>query len=364
MHNSRNKVTLKMVTLLIGCLLRTVTARGGGGGDDSPDHYNGIPLTFLGQAYLPHLNADTAHGLRFTMSSWLKADITDTLPNYLSTDDNFFNDVKTIIMDQASCVYYTTFGTVYRDESTGYPARTCDIWPPQWSTELPSVTAKMDVYVSQESIGINRIDFRDNDLLAPTYAYQDTCVSHDPLDKMTLDVTSTDPIEFYWAFADDHETSVHQHSLMHWMLKLVRSGANYQFDGFAFGEHPYHNGALRLDLHLDTSQVVLVGFQAASDQIYPATGAAFMGLYYQVKDCASVPACSLTVAQLTASISVKQDELPYVGTSSYSHTFSLDSAATCIVFPPTTFSVTHDYADTSAITATLSQVTSGSYVDL
>ena len=89
-----------------------------------------------------------------------------------------------------------------------------------------------------------------------------------------------------------------------------------------------------------------------------------MGLYYQVKDCALVPACSLTVAQLTAAISVKQDELSYAGTSSYSHTFSLDAAATCIVLSPTTFSVTHDYASKSAITATLSQVTSGSYVDL
>ena len=157
MSNYYNQVTLHRVTLLLGCLLRTVYAP-----SDSPDKYRDV--TLLGGAFMPYPNADTAHGLRFSMSSWLKTGIPDTLPNYFSTDDNFLNEVKTIIMDQASCVYYTRFGTVYRDESTGYPARSCDVWPPRWSTEQPSVTAKMDVYLSQDNIGINRIDFQDGDL--------------------------------------------------------------------------------------------------------------------------------------------------------------------------------------------------------
>ena len=220
-----------MVALLLGCLLRTVYAPG-----DEPTKYKN--LTPLGGAFLPYPNADTAHGLSFSMSSWLAKGIPDTLPNYDITDDNFLNEVKTIIMDQASCVYYTRFGTVYRDESTGYPARSCDVWPPRWTTEKPSVTPKMDVYLSKGNIGINRIDFHDNNL---TFGYRDTCISHDPLAKLTLDITSANPIEFYWALADDYEpTGVHQHSAMHWMLKLVKSGAIFQFDNEAFSNHPYH----------------------------------------------------------------------------------------------------------------------------
>ena len=85
----------------------------------------------------------------------------------------FYEDIRTRVIDQDQCVYYTRFGTTVRDE-TNYPSyQQCTAWPPRWTTEVPLASSKMDIYIAKDEIGINRIDFHDG---AGNFGFQETCV--------------------------------------------------------------------------------------------------------------------------------------------------------------------------------------------
>lgn len=99
--------------------------------------------------------------MRFEMQSWLELTEDTELPEA----QGFYNGVRTRIMDDATCVYYSEFGAVVRDESlVTHPERQCNTDTPLWlnSNGIPVDTDKMDVYLSKEKIGINKIDFEDS----------------------------------------------------------------------------------------------------------------------------------------------------------------------------------------------------------
>ena len=123
-----------------------------------------------------------ASGLEFRMLEFLDGTINmptdfDDFPKY------FYDDIRTRVIDQDQCVYYTRFGTTVRDE-TNYPSyQQCTAWPPRWTNEIPPASSTMDVYLSKDEIGINRIDFHDG---SGNYGYQETCVQT---------ITDVDPSE-------------------------------------------------------------------------------------------------------------------------------------------------------------------------
>ena len=130
---------------------------------------------------------------------------------------------------------------------------------------------------------------------------------------------------------------------MYWMLKLVEHNGVYQSDKEEYGSGEYKYGAIRIDIRdLDPAGVTLLGFQAATDKIMSDRGATVMGLYYKILNCSSVPTCPAN-SVLTAALSLTKVFLTDSQTS-YSHSISLDSSASCIILEPSHFSVTHDFS--------------------
>ena len=149
------------------------------------------------------------------------------------------------------------------------------------------------------------------------------------------------------------------------MLKIVQSGlessgAYFGSNSDPMGDLPFKHGAIRLDLYIDPALVVLVGFQAATDQNFPDSGSTLMGLYYRIKDCNSVPMCG-PLSTLLA-VEVGRVILPHSQVV-YTHTFSLASGASCIKLEPMTKMATHDYPATSDIQPVVTPTTSGSFIE-
>ena len=263
---------------------------------------------------------------------------------------DFFNSQRSVIMDQSKCLYYTYFGSDTRDNSA-FPPRQCDIWPPKITAAMNLVEKMehMEVYLSKDKIGVNRVDMYDKNNL---YGFQETCV------KTQADLTPSESpgylkIEnkrmfFHWALADDYTTDAD----LWWMLKMVsKENGDNVADNVQFGTHPYHIGYIKLEMKHDPNKLFLMGFQAATDHNFPDRGASKIGFYYQLKasECSKNAYCAvpLLTAALTKTVVTTTE-------TSYTLNFALDpDAAICIFTDPKTFSVTHDSAAESDVTISL-----------